>query len=725
MADLATIATLIKQAESYQTQLQKDRLRAIEYNNGTMNDTPSEPNRSSMVSKDVRAVIKKALPSVIRTILGNDQVVEYLPVGPEDEESAKQASDYVNYVVLSEGDAVSAIEDAIHDALLLKNGILRWYWDSDTCVSYSDHTGLTDDEFSMLAGDDSVTVLEHTARQEMTDMGPVTLHDCKIKRVEEENDIRVEAVPHERFLIHPDATCIEDSAIVGERTEITRSELVEMGYDRELVAGFAHDSDDEIEEIARREVYVSDDDTDDAMGMVDYYDLYVRADMDGDGVAELRHMVFAGGTNESNLLINEEVSDVQFCTIRAIRAPHQWEGISIADDVMDVQRGKTVLLRQTLDNLYWQNNPQPTMQEGAITNEEAVYNPAFGKPIRTRAGINANEAIQFLQVPFVAEKSFAMLDYFDREAQDRTGISDASGGLPPDALQNVTAKASAMMEQQSIGQAELMVRTLARDLRALFKGILRLMVRHQDVAKTVRLRGKWVSFDPRDWNASMDCTVNVGLGAGTRERDMMMMQQIIGLQDRIVGQLGVDNPFVKPDNAYNAIRRLAEAAGLKNPDLYFTKPDPQEVQQRLQAMANQPSPIQEKAQADIAVEQAKVQASRDREASQMQADLMVAQAEQRNTLEIEKMKLDWEREKFMMQLQADLATSGLSMDPNGAAVNPYVEATKQMMAQTQAMLGMISQHLASSNMPKRVVRDANGDIVGLEPVQPTMPPMVN
>ena len=43
--------------------------------------TPSDEGRSKVVSRDVRAMVKKVLPAVIRTIMGNDQVVEYKPGG--------------------------------------------------------------------------------------------------------------------------------------------------------------------------------------------------------------------------------------------------------------------------------------------------------------------------------------------------------------------------------------------------------------------------------------------------------------------------------------------------------------------------------------------------------------------------------------------------------------------------------------------------------------------
>jgi len=239
----------------------------------------------------------------------------------------------------------------------------------------------------------------------------------------------------------------------------------------------------------------------------------------------------------------------------------------------------------------------------------------------------------------VADKSFSMLAYLDEEKHDRTGISDASGGMAPDALQNMTAKASAMIEQAGIGQTEMMVRTIANCLKPVFRGLLKLIVQHQDQPRTVRLRGKWEQFDPRTWNVDMDATVNTGLGAGTRERDMMMMQVVTMMQEKLLAAFGpMNNPYVKPEQLYNGIAKTVEASGLKSVDQYFSNPDPQELQAMQQAAAQKPSPEQEKIQGQMQIEQVKGQvqlalkdkdiakeASKERE--QRDADLVIKQAE--------------------------------------------------------------------------------------------------
>jgi hypothetical protein len=233
----------------------------------------------------------------------------------------------------------------------------------------------------------------------------------------------------------------------------------------------------------------------------------------------------------------------------------------------------------------------------------------------------------------------------------------------------------------------------------------------------------------------MDCAVNTGLGAGTRERDMMVMQQVIGLQEKMLGAFGPDNPFVKPDQVYNAVAKLIEAAGLRTPGLYFTEPDMQEVAAKLEAMKNQPSPEMVKAQAQMQIEQAKMQAQAQMKQMELQANMQMAdkdkevqankelaqleadkaiEAERRATdIQLKQMDIAWQREKLLIEQRAVLAPTGMDVDDAGQPVNPMMD----MMRQTQAMLGVVAQALQASGAPKRVVRDAMGEVIGLEPMQ--------
>ncbi len=676
------VSVLVKDCENYRTELSKDRVTAMEYFDGVMKDVPVDDNRSSVVSRDVRSAITKVLPSVTRVILGNDKVVEYEPVGEDDEEKAEQASDYINYIVFPESSGYEAVQDAIYDALKLRNGIIRWWYDKKIKVAVSDHTGLDEDSVVQLVQDDDVEVLEQEQSEEQiqTPDGQMTMqpvYNLKIKKKSEYGCTRLAAVPLEEFLIHPDALDIEESPIVGINQRLRRSDLVAMGYDRDKIdklPAAGSDTDKEEEEyVRRRDIADDDESTQRALQEIEYYELYVRVDADDDGIAELRRIVYAGGVGIKNLLSNDDWDEVPFADIIAKRRPHQREGDSVTDDMKDIQKIKTVLLRQTMDNLYWQNNPQPIVQEGTVVNPEAVLNPRFGLPIRISQGTDARTALAFNNVPFVAKDSFAMLSYMDEEAADRTGISEASSGLAPDALQNMTAKASAMIEAAGIGQTELMVRTIAHGLKRVFRGLLRMVVKHQDKPRTVRLRNKWVTFDPREWNAEMDATVNTGLGAGTRERDMMMMTQVIGLQEKLLASLGADNPFVKPDNVYNAVSKFAESAGARSTELYFTKPDPAEIQAKMEAAANQPNPELQKVQAQAEAQKAKatMDAQIKQEQNQVDAQLEAERINREFALKQEQLnrELDLKREQLIAELDLKRQQSVAQIAMNAQVTN--------------------------------------------------------
>ena len=274
-----------------------------------------------------------------------------------------------------------------------------------------------------------------------------------------------------------------------------------------------------------------------------------------------------------------------------------------------------------------------------------------------------NDAVGYNRVPFVAADSFNMLAYMDKVLTDRTGVSEASSGLAPDALQNMTAKASAMIEQAGIGRTEMIVRSRAMGLKRAVKGLLKLVIQHSDAPRQIRLKGRPLEIDPRQWNAGMDVSINIGLGAGSRERDLMALGVVKNTQAMIATNaphLGI----VTPKTIYNAAVTEAASAGIKNPENFYEQP-PEGAQL---IPPDQPNPEMIKLQAQMQLEEKKMQAQREKEIAQGEADVVVAQAKaelEREAAEreaqiklaeiasrerIEMAKLDLEREKMAVDL---------------------------------------------------------------------------
>lgn len=647
---------LIEQAEAYADTQAKSRENALRYYNGDKALVQADEGYSTVVSKDVRKHIQKLMPSIMRTILSNDQIAQFEPAGPgpEKEAQAEQASDYINGYVIPECNGERAIHDAVFDALLVKTGVVNW-------GAYQ-RNRVTVQEFSSQPPDAMVGLdeLGEIFDAEQAEDGSVSF---KLRRTLSETRIVLRAVPRGAFLIHPNATSIEDSPIVGEVQSLTRSELVSRGYDRDAVRSITADNEPaDPDSDARRGEDRSDVDADvaKAMELVRVYDVFIQMDTDGDGIAELHRFVVAEGQEQGDdeghiVLEHKYASEVPYADVIAEYEAHQFEGHSIAEDLTDIQDINTTLMRQTLDNIYEVNQPTPFIQLDAIEDASPLYKRERGKPVLLANGRLANEAVQYQPTPFIGDKSWAMKQQVDAEAKERTGISDQSGGLPAEAMQNTSATAAVIASDSAMARSEMLIRNLARGgLRKAFRGLLRLVVAHADQARTIRLRGQWVDVDPRVWDADMDCTVNVGLGAGTRERDMAILQQILGIQQAVMGALGADNPLVKPDQLYNTLKKMCETAGFASADPYFTKPDPAEIQQKMEAQANQPDPAKVKAEAQMQLEQMKAAARVQVEEAQLQADLQVKQAEIAGQQQLEQLKIASNAEIARMKAELDM-----------------------------------------------------------------------
>ena len=99
---------------------------------------------------------------------------------------------------------------------------------------------------------------------------------------------------------------------------------------------------------------------DPSMREIEVYEAYMKVDYDGDGIAELRRIVYAG----HEILENEETDYVPFCSLCPIPMPHKFYGHSLADRTTDLQLIKTTITRQILDNLYLSNNARMMVVDG-------------------------------------------------------------------------------------------------------------------------------------------------------------------------------------------------------------------------------------------------------------------------------------------------------------------------------------------------------------------------
>jgi len=218
------------------------RKKSLEYYLGMPLGNEQE-GRSQVISNDVLDTVESLMPSLMRIFTAGDNVFNCEGTGPEDDEMARQCSDYLNYIFYKENKGFVALYSAFKDALIQKNGILKVYWDDANKTEREEYTRLTEDEFADLISDPEVKVKNHTEFEEPIldedgkELDKVNYHDCVINRTRLYEQVRIEPVPPEEFLIERRVKDIDSANFVAHRTNKTRSELVEMGYDKDLVMG--------------------------------------------------------------------------------------------------------------------------------------------------------------------------------------------------------------------------------------------------------------------------------------------------------------------------------------------------------------------------------------------------------------------------------------------------------------------------------------------------------
>ena len=616
-----------------ESEITHDRIKAQRYFDGEV-DIGYEDGRSSVVATKVRDTVRAVKPSLMRVFMSTARPVEFIPKGPEDVAFAEQATDYMHYV-FNQNDGFRVLNDAFHDALVKKQGIVKVYWDTRYRTETYSYTDLTQEERDYILSDMGISVIEETMTMtvEMDQMGmevELPSYSLKVSRSIPEGKLRIESVPPEEFFVNSQARTLEDAYVVCHRSEVRVGELVEMGYPFEEVYDldslYGASDISEAEDIERRG-YAQDDyedqSGDPAMRNVAITEAYMRLDVEGTGVPVL-HRFICGGSNYK-LLDFDRVDEVPFAVFEVDPEPHTMYGRSLAELIMDDQDAATSIIRGVLDNVAMTNNPRIGIVDGAV-NIDDVLNNEIGAVVRMRqAG-----AIQDLAVPFTAGQTLGALQYMDALVEQKTGVTQ-NVALNPDAMQSTTAAGVQATVDAAAAQVEVMVRNLSEGMRRMFGLLLRLHVKHTDEEQLMRMNGQFVPVDPRVWNADMDVQVNVGLGTGREQEKAAALQGVLQIQQQVYQNYGPMNGLVSLTNIRNTLADVLAASGVRNAERYFAPITPEieqqmlmlQQQQQAQMAQGQPDPNA----AFLQAEQIKAQAKMQSDAMKMQLDAQKAAAE--------------------------------------------------------------------------------------------------
>jgi hypothetical protein len=729
MDDLQIIA-LIEQEESTayginDTTLSQERADALDYYLGEPYGNELE-GRSQVVTTEVQDTIEAALPQLLKIFVSGDEIVRFNPKHKEDIKAAEQETEYVNYIVLEKNPGYTIFYTWFKDALLSKNGYVKVYYEDYDEVDNESYQGLTDAQIQMLVQDANIEIVGHEsmpdpqasqqleqalmqaqqagnqeALMQLQSMPMPMLHNVKITVTEGKGKICIKNIAPENIMVSVDTpnSNLQDSRFVQHREFMTKDAIEKLGFD--VPDNVGHENQYDQESMAR-DIY-DEQYTESFAGLILIKDTYMLVE------GKRMRYVVVGNT----ILHQEEVEIVPICSLTPHLMPHRHIGRSYADLTMSDQLVGSTLKRGLLDAMYLANQPRFAISDNVNLDDMLVSRP--GGVVRTK-GDPAGNILPLMAAP-PSVTTFNLIELLDSQREKRTGVTSYNQGLDSDSLNKTKGGMQMIMnaaQERLTNVARLFAETGVKDLFIMVHRLVRTNYTKPDI---VRLRNEWVDVDPRQWKNRNDMSIAVGLGTGNKDQQLQHLMTMLQVQKEALA-IGV----ATPKNIYHATIKLAQNAGFKDAEEFFTDPanqqpqepppDPKmiEVQMKGEQSKQQLEFDKQKAMADYQSAQAKMQMEYQLKEQQMQMEMQLKREEMMKEIQIQREKVfaevNIERERM------GLEAMGMEMDAQQAIDGGI--STEPKKSETTELKEQIQQLVEQMKKPKTVKRDKNNRVTGVE-----------
>ena len=539
---------------------------------------PKTEGRSSLVKTEVADTIRALMPSCMRVLLQGRRPVEYLPSNANSSAFAEQQSLYVSQSFMANG-GYRVLYDSIQSSFKAKVGPIKSYWKENADPTLITATGLTMQELAAFTKLPDIELQSYEAETSddddlvnTSDKQKPILYTMKALKHYQNGKIETFSFPAEEFFVEEGAVSL-DTALHGHTHILTVNEVLAMGIDYsdwDAVVSDPSPVGSSVKE-ARTGIHSDNSDasnSDPMMRKVLVTEAYTLGDFDGNGRTS-KYVVYFLGENYT-YVYHEEIEDFAIDLVVADPINNSIMGDSYYDVGKQGQDAQTALLRMIMDNAAQANNPRP-IADPLTVNFDDLQNPVIGSAIK-RSG---NGVVDFVDVPFTATNLLPFLATLERSSEIRSGVTKASTGLDPNALQSTDKEAVANTIAMGQGQVELYVRNIIETgVIPLFRRLLRLSMRHVDKNQVIRYRGDYVPVDISNFDPMWAAEPNVGLGTASPEQKMATLQVVMSKQEEYIMKFGLDNPFTSLSQMHNTLSDMIELGGLNNVGRYFNHIDP-------------------------------------------------------------------------------------------------------------------------------------------------------
>ena len=545
--------------------LQKKRALILQAYNGDPYGDEVE-GLSQFVSSDVHDIVQSMLPQLLRMFTQGKTIATFTSDLPEYDDEAMQKTEFANWVFSKQNDGVKVLHDMFWDALCQYCGVVKVFWDESKKAEPEDYRNMSESEFRKLTIDKSYNIKKQIVK---TDEFGQTFYDVEGVRTNTSGKICIENIPADQFLIAKRDDDFKDPQFIGQRTPKTRSQLIQMGFNKSVVNSLSSNSEADNEVELERDDQVDNTQTtnptsDKSKDIIYIGEYYAYIDVDEDGISELWQVFYA----DDQILQKTRVDSHPYCVVVPNPTPHVPMGTCPADQVYDLQFLKTTQIRQMLNNIYFNNFGRYIFNERVDFDE--MMSPAPGQGIQIDDKMPVGDAFSILPVNSQTADILQAIEYTDSMRETRTGITRYNQGVDTESL-NKTATGFQGLRDMSQMRIELIARLFAdTGVKHIFEKIIELSSKHQDTITQIRVHGQPIEINPAQWRFKTNCSINVGIGAGDRNEKIANLNV---LYQRSIELMQMGSPLFDQQKLYNIMSKLVVEAGItKDPEHYINNP---------------------------------------------------------------------------------------------------------------------------------------------------------
>tara|TARA_X000001382_G_scaffold114163_1_gene92317 strand:+ start:728 stop:2884 length:2157 start_codon:yes stop_codon:yes gene_type:complete len=613
--------------------LARERLKSTYEYAGVAADHLSPQGVSTIVDTSTTEVIEAYTAILTDLFLSNHRLARFVPYddSPGAYKSAKDASDIVNYCIFRKNNGWEFLSSWIKSSLLWKNAVCRWDYIEDYDYVFEDYEEVNQITLDELLSDPEVEVVgELNYRNKVADMdseeGQVELvyTDVRIRKRLDKSKVKLELVPPENFRISRDATDIGNAQFVGIQTQMSRSEIrkyypdvvdnidFENMHDTSWLGSAKYSQD-----VAARKAVTGQEYW---QGSVEQHEIpleaninvnvtecWIEVDRDGDGIAELKHIMTIG----NHIIYESDVDEIPLASIVPIDIPFEFYGLSMADFTRSSTLASTAILRGFVENTYL-TNYAPKLADPNVVDFSALQNMKPKQIIPTNG--NPQAAVSTLPPETISTGTVPLLEHLQTIKEQATGMSKTVQGL------NDTLYVSGNSEQKFAAvqsAAQKRIQHIARrfaetGFKRLIAGVYETMHKNMKRKVSYSMNGLQKTVDMNALPSKMDVEILLDIGENSNTSKLTKLQRIGAEVLPALNQQGA-GIVIRPEAPAVLATQIIEAMNLDSNDFLedyntdeFKKKAAEAIQKQSEAAEIQRQVQEKKAVSEVALQEANV-----------------------------------------------------------------------------------------------------------------------